>query len=178
MRRALRAILALRRGDGAGFPALAGALDAMRASGFQYRYSIYLGMLASSLGAHGRTDAGLAAVDEALAFAEARGEGWCRAELWRIRGELLAAADPDAAAACFARALDAARHQQSRLWTLRAAASLAQLRRRQGRAADGHAALAHAVAAFDEGFDSADLLRARRLLDGGDSDDSGDGEGR
>jgi predicted ATPase len=95
-------------------------------------------------------------------------ERWCEAELERLRGELLLRlpnSDPDAAKACFERAMEVARWQEAKSWELRAATSLAQLWRDQGRHAEAHDLLAPVYGWFTEGFDTADLKGARALLD-------------
>jgi predicted ATPase len=55
--------------------------------------------------------------------------------------------------------------QEAKLWELRAAVSLAQLRRDQGRPADARELLAPVYAWFTEGFHTPDLKEAKALLD-------------
>ena len=50
-------------------------------------------------------------------------------------------------------------------WELRAAASLARLRREQGRRAEARDLLAPVYGWFTEGFDTPDLKEAKALLD-------------
>jgi hypothetical protein len=50
-------------------------------------------------------------------------------------------------------------------WELRAATSLARLLRDQGRIRDGYDLLASVYGGFTEGFETADLQSAKRLLD-------------
>ena len=57
-----------------------------------------------------------------------------------------------------------ARAQDARLWELRAARSLARLRREQGRRAEARDLLAPVYGWFTEGFETADLLEAKELL--------------
>jgi predicted ATPase len=66
-------------------------LAAIRATGCEYRRSYYLSLLAQVCGRAGQIDEGLALLQEALTSAEASGEHWNDAELYRLRGELLAA---------------------------------------------------------------------------------------
>lgn len=70
-----------------------------------------------------------------------------------------------AAQAHFERALEIARAQQARSWELRAATSLARLRRDQGRRVEVHDLLAPVHGWFNEGFDTPDLKEARALLE-------------
>jgi adenylate cyclase len=66
-------------------------LTAMRATGCDYRRSYYLSLLAQGCGRAGQIDEGLDLLQEALTSAEASGEHWKDAEVYRLRGELLAA---------------------------------------------------------------------------------------
>jgi predicted ATPase len=91
------------------------------------------------------------------------------AELLRIKGELLLLEGaPNAAAAAedhFRQALDWARQQGALSWELRAATSLARLRRNQGRPAEAAALLQPVYDRFTEGFTTSDLKAAKALLD-------------
>jgi predicted ATPase len=60
---------------------------------------------------------------------------------------------------------DLSGNQGARLWELRAAASLARLRRDQGRHAEARDLLAPVYDWFTEGFGTADLREAKALLD-------------
>ena len=86
----------------------------------------------------------------------------------RIKGELLLLQGAAGAAATaedhFRRALDLARRQGALSWELRAATSLARLRRDQGRPADALALLQPVYDRFTEGFDTADLKATKDLL--------------
>ena len=82
----------------------------------------------------------------------------------RRRGELFRDRDPSNAEALFHEALEIGRRQQAKLWELRAAASLARLRRDQGRRAEARDLLAPVYGWFTEGFDISDLKEAKTLL--------------
>ena len=90
------------------------------------------------------------------------------AELRRLEGELLSQAGaPEAEVeACLAEALAVARRQEARSFELRAATSLARLRRDRGKRAEAHDLLAPIHGWFTEGFDTPDLRDASALLDG------------
>ena len=62
------------------------------------------------------------------------------------------------------RAIEIAQSQDAKAWELRAATSLARLRRAQGKAQDAHDLLAPVYDWFTEGFDTADLKEAKALL--------------
>jgi len=88
------------------------------------------------------------------------------AELWRLGGEALLAGAGTASEAetAIEQGIDVARRQNAKSWELRAAMSLARLRRQQGRQQEAVALLAPIYAWFTEGFDTADLKAARTLL--------------
>ena len=65
----------------------------------------------------------------------------------------------------FLAALAVAREQGAKLWELRAATSLARLRRDQGRHAEARHLLAPVYGWFTEGFATPDLKEAKALLD-------------
>ena len=91
---------------------------------------------------------------------------WLTAELYRRKGQLLLQQGrPEAAEELYRKALSIAGEQGAKLWELRAAASLARLRRDQGRPAEARDLLAPIYGWFTEGFDTADLKEAKALLD-------------
>ena len=81
------------------------------------------------------------------------------AELYRLRGEALLAGAGTASEAetAIEQAIDVARRQNAKSWELRAATSLARLRRQQGRPQQAVALLAPILDWFTEVFDTADL---------------------
>ena len=86
-------------------------------------------------------------------------------ELQRVRGEVLArTADEAGAEKAFRRAQELAEQQSALSWRLRASSSLARLQFRQGRREQARRELADTYARFNEGFDTADLKAAGRLL--------------
>jgi predicted ATPase len=128
----------------------------------------FLAVLAHGQGLARQSETGLASINAALDRSESTGERWCAAELLRIKGELLLSPDaPDRSAAeeHFQRALDSARRQGALSWELRIGLSLCRLRVTQGRGDEGRRALASLYDRFTEGFDTADLIAAKQLLD-------------
>jgi len=88
------------------------------------------------------------------------------AELNRQRGQLLQRqGHTEAAEELYGKALSIAREQDAKLWELRAAVSLARLRRAQGRCAEARDLLAPIYGWFTEGFGTSDLREAKALLD-------------
>jgi class 3 adenylate cyclase/predicted ATPase len=129
----------------------------------------FLSLLAEAHGRAGQAAAGLSLVADALDRVEQTGARWIEAELHRLRGELLLALpEPDRreAEACFRQALAVAREQDARMWELRAATSLGQLWREQGKGAEARDVLAPIHGWFSEGLDTPDLQAAKALLDG------------
>jgi predicted ATPase len=105
---------------------------------------------------------------EAMTAAETTKERWFEAEIQRIAGEIaLKSPEPDAAKAeaYFERALAVARAQQAKSWELRAAMSMARLKRDQGKRDEARDLLAPVYGWFTEGFDTLDLKEAKALLD-------------
>jgi predicted ATPase len=70
-----------------------------------------------------------------------------------------------AAEELYRKGLSIAEEQGAKLWELRAAASLARLRRDQGRPAEARDILAPVYGWFTEGYDTPDLKEAKALLD-------------
>ncbi len=105
-------------------------------------------------------------MDDALEVVERIGERWLEAELNRQKGRLLLRqGHSEAAEELYRKALGIAVEQEAKLWELRAAASLARLRRDQGRRTEARDLLAPVYGWFTEGFDTPDLREAKALLD-------------
>jgi predicted ATPase len=89
--------------------------------------------------------------------------------LLRLKGELLLLQSTPAAVEkiedLFRQALDESRRQEALSWELRAATSLARLLYDRGRSADAIGSLQPVYGRFTEGFDTADLIAAKQLLD-------------
>jgi predicted ATPase len=167
--RAHRGVHLIKRGDQqVGLPRLRAAFEECRAVPAGYRF-MFIAELPEAL-APGQISGGLARMEEAIDRAERTAEGWIMPELLRVKGELLrlngAPNAADSGEGCFLQALQLARSQEALSWELRAATSLATLYRTQGRSADSVACLQPVYERFTEGFDSADLIMAKRLLDG------------
>ncbi len=102
----------------------------------------------------------------ALDQTDRSGERWYAAELHRRIGEAYRHLGDDLEAeAQFVTASRIARQQGARLWELNIAASHARLLRDQGQAPTARRLLSAVLRTFSEGFDTAPLSDARRLLD-------------
>jgi predicted ATPase len=105
-------------------------------------------------------------LDDALRIVGRTGERWLEAELNRHKGQLLLRQGyTEAAEELYRKALGIAEEQGAKLWELRAAVSLARLRRDQGRRAEARDLLAPVYGWFTEGFGTPDLKEAKKLLD-------------
>jgi len=117
----------------------------------------------------GRTDEALEHLRDEIEHAQRSHEELTLAECHRLRGEvLLAQAGENQAEAesCFRLAIEIAQAQQAKSWELRAATSLARLLDGQGQRAAARETLADVYNWFSEGFDTADLVEAKEVLDG------------
>jgi serine/threonine protein kinase/predicted ATPase len=149
-------------------PVLLEGLQSFRATGAGLRIPYYLGILGDAYTRAGRFGDAHRVLDEALETAEKDDDRVQEAELNRLGGELLLRESPEnagAAEACFTRAIDLARRQQSKAWELRATTSLARLWQRQHRREEARSALAAVYGSYTEGFATPDLVDARALLE-------------
>jgi class 3 adenylate cyclase/tetratricopeptide (TPR) repeat protein len=143
-------------------------LDAFRATGATLLGAHFAILLGEALTQDGSLDEALSLLEDHIAAVSDTGELCFAAELHRRRGQLLLKGTvPDfaGAEAEFLLAVDIARGQSAKLWELRAAVSLARLRRDQDRNTDAHHLLTPIYAWFTEGFDCADLKAAKLLLE-------------
>jgi predicted ATPase len=139
---------------------------AYRANGSEALLPHHTALLARACDTAGEIEEASTALDDALQIAGRTGECWLDAELYRHKGQLLLRQGRSAAAEeLYRKALGIAKEQEAKLWELRAAASLARLRRDQGRRAEARELLAPVYGWFTEGFDTQDLKEAKALLD-------------
>jgi class 3 adenylate cyclase/predicted ATPase len=158
--------ITVQNGDGAeGLSLLRNGLAAYRATGGETYMPHHIDLLARACEITGQIEEALALSDDALQLVERTGEGWFAAELNRHKGQLLLRqGHSEAAEQLYHKALSIAREQGAKLWELRAAVSLARLRRDQGRCAEARDLLAPVYNWFTEGFDTPDLKEAKALL--------------
>jgi predicted ATPase len=108
-----------------------------------------------------------AALQEGIALVDRSGERFWLAELHRLDGQAALKrpeADQARAEACFLKAIDIARSQESRLLELRAAIDLARLWRDTGSTNDPRALLEPILAQIEGGKTTRDVRNARALL--------------
>jgi predicted ATPase len=149
-----------------GLQLLQTGLDEIAGPNVSFRFLTGLAELSDALGHAGRIAEGLALVEAGIRQSEG---GWLTPELLRVKGELVllrsTPAVTETAEDLFRQALDGARRQETLSWELRAATSLARLLRNQDRHVEAMAFLQPVYDRFTEGFDTADLQAAKRLLD-------------
>jgi len=143
-------------------------LTAHRATGAENLRPNYLALLAEAHGTMRQPEAGLAVLTEALTLVDKTGERWYEPELYRLKGELLLQQTSDNATEtenCFQQAITIAQSQQAKSWELRVTTSLARLWHSQGKCDEARQVLGDVCGWFTEGFDTADLIEAKALLD-------------
>jgi predicted ATPase len=149
-----------------GMSLLRSGSSAYRATGAESNMPHYTALLARACEIVGQMEEASTLLDEALRITEATGERWFEAELNRLKGQLLLRqGHSEAAEELHRKALGIATEQEAKLWELRAAMSLARLRRDQGRRNEARDLLAPVYGWFTEGFDTPDLKEARVLLE-------------
>ena len=147
---------------------LTAGLDAFRSTGSTLWIPLHMSCLAVVHRDLDRFDEAWRCINEAMAAIETTGERWYEAEVLRVGGETaMMSPELDTAKAemFFARALGVARQQQTKSWELRAAMSMARLKRDQGKGDEAGDLLAPIFGWFTEGFDTIDLREAKALLD-------------
>lgn len=136
-----------------------------QATGAKITLTKYKGQLADALWQQGQRQQARTELQEAFALL-AGGEGYFAAELHRLLGDFNAdEGDTDAAEAAYRMALQVARQQHALSYELRASMRLAQLFVTQGRRDQARDCLRPVYQRFTEGFETPDLLDAKRLLD-------------
>jgi predicted ATPase len=152
----------------AGLAQVRDGISDQRSLGVRAHVPCFLGLLAELLTKERDWKEALAVLGEALAIVSTTGERWFEPELHRLKAEAIIAStpgDPAEAEASLDHALIVARELGARLWELRAATTLAKLRRDQGRRREAGDLLAPVYGWFTEGFDTPVLQAAKDLLD-------------
>ena len=165
-----KAILLIKQGTiSTGLNLLQTTLATLPPNRFSLRYTWVLGEYAAGLGQANRIVDGLRVIGEALEMSERDEELWGISDLLRIKGELVEAEGGTTARhraeQLFLQSIDIASRQKVLSWELRAAISLARLHRRQGRRPEAQQLLGSVYGRFSEGFETADLRKAKHLID-------------
>lgn len=128
----------------------------------------HLAFLAAAHNTLGHHQEALKLLDEGFAIIEQREGDVYESELHRLKGRVLLSVDPgnqEAAETCFRKALEVAVRQNAKSLQLRAAMSMAELYRSQGKPNEARTELTSVFDWFTEGFETRDLMAARSLLD-------------
>jgi predicted ATPase len=125
-------------------------------------YARFCSELARALGLAGQTVEALTVIEPAINHCRSTGELWSLPEVLRIKGCITS--DGGQAEDLFREGIDLAQRQQALSWRLRLAISLASLLHRQSRNGEALEELESVYGSFSEGFSTADLVCARKLL--------------
>jgi predicted ATPase len=156
-----------------GIEQLKGVIGMWQSVGSELCVPYFQTMLADACLHAGRAAEGLEAIDSALSIGARNDDRWLESEAHRLRGELLLLrADPSAgtaaeAEACFRKAHQTALEQGARLLQLRAAVSLAKLKKTTGAAPETVLVVKAALDAFTDGGGETgvpDVVEATALL--------------
>ncbi|MCQ1574624.1 helix-turn-helix transcriptional regulator [Neorhizobium galegae] len=165
---AWQGVIATRRGDHkTGLHLLQSSIDGMIGINNRLLHIIFLGHLAEALAAGGRLQDAIRAIDDAMALVDLYGETVNMPLLLRLRGDYLLALDPndlDAAQTHYMRSLEWAERQGALAMELRTTLSLMKVHEMRGNSPIGRALLMAVYRRFTEGFSTADLVEARRVL--------------
>jgi predicted ATPase/DNA-binding winged helix-turn-helix (wHTH) protein len=167
--RGLQGHLLIERGEcEAGLDLLQGFYPSLQATGYGVLLAAYSAPLAWGLAQRGRLEEALLTLDTQITRIEADGGSFDLAELFRVKAAILltrAQGREVDAERLLSRSLEQARLQSALAWELRSATTFAWLRIRQGRVREAAIGLSAVYSRFKEGFQTADLAAARKLLD-------------
>jgi predicted ATPase len=124
-------------------------------------------MLAEGYARWNKIEEGLKYLDKAFDRMQTTGECVWEPELHRLRGMLLlsqSAMNELEAEARFRKAIEVARKQSAKSFELRAATNLAHLYLGQDKKNEARDLLSHIYESFTEGFETPDLVEAKKLL--------------
>jgi len=157
---------------GQGLEEICNGIVAYQATGARIGLPYYLALLAEAYAKCGQTEKALASLADGLSVIDRGGERWWKAELLRLRGELLLQSQSrrsqhelqEQAEACFREAMITARRQGAKSLELRAVTSFSRLCREGRKKKQAFQMLSQIYGSFNEGFETADLVEARALL--------------
>jgi predicted ATPase len=152
----------------AGIREIQAGLEAFRATGGELNTAYLISCLVEAYLAAGKVDLGLERVDEALRLLEVDCDRYYRAELLRLKGELILSTsrrNATESVACFEAALSTAREQGAKSLELRAAMSLGRLWFDGGSRSEAISVVSGVYGWFTEGLATRDLLDAKNLIE-------------
>ena len=143
-------------------------LTAFQATGTKSLLPYFQALVAEAEGSVGHMEEDLRVLTEEQREVKGTEEPWWEAELQRLKGDLLLTCEPEdraKAEICFLQALTVARSQEAKSLELRAAMSLSRLWQSQDKKEEARNLLSDIYGWFTEGFDTADLIEAKALLE-------------
>jgi predicted ATPase/DNA-binding winged helix-turn-helix (wHTH) protein len=163
---ALKGELAIARDEPkTGLDFIGSALGTLRSQQYNLLITGFIGASAEGLRKTGQFEEALFTINGAIARATNSGVEFYMPELLRIRSQIHAAQnDRESAMSCLAQALAVARAQSALAWELRSTTVLARMLCEGGKRDQARDTLASVYERFTEGFETADLKSARRLL--------------
>lgn len=165
--RARKAQLAIRQGRNA-VADLRASLAEIHAVRYELITTEFNICLTQGLIANGQPDEAMALLTDTILQVGTKGDTCYMPELLRMKAGLLRAAvppHPEEAEACLMQSLELSRSQGALGWELRAATDLAAVLAGKGFRQPAREVLERAYGQFSEGFDTADLRAAERLLE-------------
>jgi predicted ATPase/DNA-binding winged helix-turn-helix (wHTH) protein len=153
----------------AGMYRLRQCLDQLRAGRHRILAIPFMTELAENLSIIGDHDEALAVIGSVISQDEESGGSWYTPEMLRVKGAVLGAMLGQhliEAEECIAESLDWSRRQSSPAWELRAAMTLAALRKGHSHHEEVGTLLRRVYGQFEDGHETPDLVAARHLLQG------------
>jgi class 3 adenylate cyclase len=153
-------------GDGNAIHEARALMEQLRQGGYGLGYSFLLGQFAEGAMHYGNVDAAEAAVREAVEHLYETGPELWEAEIHRLNGDVLRERGEPASvvAQSYMRAVEVAQRQDAKLLELRAATSLVRVLEGCDGEESARQRLQSLYDWFTEGFETADLVDARRVL--------------
>src|ERR1700722_6236423 len=163
---ALKGELAIARDDPeAGLDLLRRALKTLHAQQFNLLIPGFVGASAEGLRKTGQFEEALFTINEAIARATNSGVELSLSELLRTKSQILIARhERESALSCLTESLTVARAQSALAWELRSTIAMARMLCEDGQREQARHTLAVVYDRFTEGFETADLKRARALF--------------
>jgi predicted ATPase/DNA-binding winged helix-turn-helix (wHTH) protein len=165
---ALKGVLAIAGDEAeAGLNLIRSALETLRAEQHNILLTVFSCALAEGLRKTGQFEEALLTINGAITRSKNGGATFDLAELLRVKAEILAAMPPHGRASamdCLNEAIAVAREQSALALELRSATALARLLSESGQPDEARHMLALVYDRFTEGFETADLRIARRLI--------------
>jgi predicted ATPase/DNA-binding winged helix-turn-helix (wHTH) protein len=151
-----------------GIDLLRGALETLTALKMNLLLTGHMGSLSEGLRKSGQMEQALLTINRAIERATNCGSTFDMAELLRIKAQILAAVSQygqDAAMICLTEALAVAKNQSALALELNSTIDLARLLAKRGQRDQARHDLAMVYGRFTEGFETANLRAARRLME-------------